>query len=124
MSDPGYLAELYQTRDQYRSNAEEAILAREFRKASELLWGAVTQQLKALAAACNVIIQSHREFFDFLRQLSVELQDKQIYEDFIVLNALHKNFYDETIPPDALPGFYDKAVRFISHLDELTKTRK
>jgi hypothetical protein len=60
-------------RDQYRANADQAIAGGEYRKASELLWGAVTQQLKALAATYNIVITSHRQFFDFLRQLAAEL---------------------------------------------------
>jgi len=124
LSDAGYLAHLYQTRDEFRSNADQAIVAGELRKASELLWGAVTQQLKALAATRNVLITSHREFFDFLRQCSKELHETQLYADFVSLNALHRNFYDETIPPDAFPEFYDKAIQFIGRLDELVKTLK
>ncbi len=124
MSDSPYLAQLYQTRDEYRSNAVEAIAAGEFRKASELLWGALTQQLKALAATRNIVIESHRQFFDFLRQLAAELRDEQLYVDFVNLNALHKNFYDETIPPDAFAGFYEKAIRFIGRLDDLVRMRR
>ncbi len=119
MSEFGYIQGLYSARDQYRSNAEHAIAAGEYRKASELLWGAVTQQLKALAAAHNIVITSHRQFFDFLRQLASELGDRPLYEDFIALNALHKNFYDEVIPPDAFPGFYQKAIEYIVRLETL-----
>src|SRR5713101_7156423 len=99
-SEGGYVNTLYRTRDQYRANADHAILLGEYRKASELLWGAVTQQLKAFAATRNIVISSHRQFFDLLRQLAVELKDKAIYADFVELNALHKNFYDEVIPSD------------------------
>lgn len=69
MNDPAYITHLYQTRDQYRSNAETAIVAGEFRKASESLWGSITQELKALAATYGVVISSHRQFFEFLKQL-------------------------------------------------------
>ena len=106
-------------RDQYRSNAEQAIAAGEYRKASELLWGAITQQLKALAARYGVEIKSHREFFEFLRQLSLEQHDETLYREFVNLNALHKNFYDETIPPDVFPDFYSRSIRFIERLDLL-----
>ena len=124
MSESAYLDGLYQARDQYRSNAEHAIMAGEYRKASELLWGAVTQQLKALAATYNVVITSHRQFFDFLRQLAAELKDKPIYVDFVELNALHKNFYDEVIPPDVFPDFYQKAIQYIGRLDALARKSK
>ena len=121
MSEFGYLAQLYEIRDQYRSNAEQAIAAGELRKASELLWGAITQQLKALAATYNAVISSHRQFFDFLRQLSAELHDRTFYEDFVSLNALHKNFYDETIPSDVFPEFYKKSIQFIARLEGLAR---
>ena len=121
MGELEYVGSLYQTRDRYRSNAERAIVAGEYRKASELLWGAVTQQLKALAATHNIGITSHRQFFDFIRELAAELKDRSIYTDFVELNALHKNFYDETIPPDVFPDFYDKAIRFIGNLDALAR---
>ena len=108
-----YVNTLYRTRDQYRANADHAILLGEYRKASELLWGAVTQQLKAFAATRNIVISSHRQFFDLLRQLAIELKDKAIYADFVELNALHKNFYDEVIPSDLFPDFYQKAIEYI-----------
>jgi hypothetical protein len=119
LSEVEYFKGLYQTRDQYRSNAEQAIALGEYRKASELLWGAVTQQLKALAATHNVVITSHRQFFDFLRQLSAELGDRSLYEDFVALNALHKNFYDEIIPADVFPSFYQKTIEYIVRLEAL-----
>jgi hypothetical protein len=124
LTEPEYVNSLYQTRDQYRSNAEHAIVAGEYRKASELLWGAVTQQLKALAAAHNFVITSHRQFFDFLRQLAAELKDKSIYGDFVELNSLHKNFYDEIIPSDVFPDFYNKAIQYIGRLDDLARKIK
>ena len=124
MSEPEYVNSLYQTRDQYQSNAEHAIVAGEYRKASELLWGAVTQQLKALAATHNIGITSHRQFFDFIRQLAAELKDKPLYADFVDLNALHKNFYDETIPSDVFPDFYNKAIQYIKRLDALARKGK
>jgi hypothetical protein len=119
--EPEYLAVLYQTRDQYRSNADHAVELGEFRKASELLWGALTQQLKAFAATRNIVITSHRQFFEFLRQLAGELKDKSVYADFVELNALHKNFYDEVIPVDLFPDYYERALQYIIRLDAMTR---
>jgi hypothetical protein len=121
LSESGLPNDFRQTRDQYRSNAEHAIALGEFRKASELLWGALTQQLKELAASHNILIRSHRQFFDFLRQYAVETDDRSLYEDFVALNALHANFYDEVIPADAFPIFYQKAIEYIAHLERLAE---
>ncbi|SRR6266849_3141898 len=120
LSELEYVKGLYQTRDQYRSNAEKAIAAGEYRKASELLWGTVTQQLKVLAAAHNVVITSHRQFFEFLRQLATDLADRPLYVNFVELNALHKNFYDEIIPSDLFPDFYQKAIEYVGRLEALS----
>lgn len=121
MSEPELLQVFYKARDEYRSNAQKAIASQEYRKASELQWGAVTQQLKAFAATCNVLIQSHREFFEFLRRLAKELEDPTLHQEFIHLNALHRNFYDEVIPPDAFPDYYERSERFIARIQDLAK---
>ncbi len=123
-SEGGYVNTLYQTRDQYRANADHAIALGEYRKASELLWGAVTQQLKAFAVTRNIAITSHRQFFELVRQLAAELKDKPIYADFVDLNALHKNFYDEIIPSDVFPDFYQKSIQYIERLDALARKGK
>src|SRR5713226_935059 len=123
-SEGGYVNTLYRTRDQYRTNADNAIVLGEYRKASELLWGAVTQQLKAFAATRNIAITSHRQFFELVRQLAAELKDKPIYADFVEFNALHKNFYDETIPSDLFQDLYQKAIQYIERLDALARKSK
>jgi Archaeal PaREP1/PaREP8 family len=121
LSDLTYIAHLYETRDQYRANADKAVAAGEFRKASELLWGAITQELKALAATYGIVISSHRQFFDFLKQLASESKDMQMYLEFVELNALHKNFYDEMIPSDVFPEYYRRSIEYLERLDTLVR---
>jgi hypothetical protein len=75
--------------------------------------------LKAFAATRGISIRSHKEFFDLLRQLSSELNDESLYAEFVALNALHKNFYDETIPPDIFPEFYERTIHYIDRLESL-----
>ena len=122
MSSEGLLSHFYSTRDQYRSNADLAVAKAEYRKASELLWGALTQQIKALAAKYNVLIGKHGEFFDFMRQLAEELNEPFFYVEFVHLNALHRNFYDEMIPPDVFPEYYKRTVTLIDRLADLVGT--
>jgi hypothetical protein len=38
------------------------------------------------------------------------------------LNALHKNFYDETIPPDVFPTYYQKSIDHIGRLDQIARS--
>ncbi|MBM3896918.1 MAG: hypothetical protein FJ358_00075 [Thaumarchaeota archaeon] len=105
-----------ETRDHYFTNAQELISKGELRKASEMLWGAVTQSIKAFAALRNRDISKHDQFFNFMQQLSRELKDRSFYDLFIELNTLHRNFYDEFIPAEAFPLFFKKAKEFIEKI--------
>ena len=108
-------------RDRYLCNVEETIKKEEWRKASELLWGAITQEIKALGSASNIYIGKHGEFFDFVRDVGKETNDNELYLLFLDLNALHKNFYDETIPSQDFPIYYEKAYLFLRKIDGVMK---
>ncbi len=112
------------TRDIYYRNAQELIGRGELRKASEMLWGAVTQSVKALAAVSNVRVTTHNQFFDFLRQLCDELEDDYFFSSFIDLNNLHRNFYDECIPSDAFYIYHRRAFQFIERIEEFLRERE
>lgn len=115
----GYL----KTRDKYLSNADKYFSKNEFRKSSELLWGAVTQSIKALASLSNIHIPSHAKFFDYTRSVGKETGDETYHTLFLELNTLHKNFYDEEIPPVDFPIFYKKAISFLKKTEELMKVQ-
>jgi hypothetical protein len=108
-------------RDEYFANAELFAGKKEYRKASELLWGAVTQAIKALAAKHGLEIKSHTEFFDYMRNLSKELGTESLYKKFLFLNDLHKNFYDERISPVDFDIYFKEAYQFILDIDKLIK---
>lgn len=108
-----------EVRDHYYTNAEELISKGELRKASEMLWGAVTQTIKAVAALGNREIKTHADFFAAMDRLSRELGDPSLYSIFVELNTLHRNFYDEFIPAEAFPVFYAKAKEFIEKLQTI-----
>lgn len=117
------VAAFLRDRDVYYQNAQELIARRELRKASEMLWGAVTQSVKALAAVSNTRISNHRQFFTFLRDLSHELEDDYFYSSFVELNNLHRNFYDEFIPSDAFHILHKKAFDFMKKVEEFLRAR-
>ncbi|PKP56731.1 MAG: hypothetical protein CVT89_05700 [Candidatus Altiarchaeales archaeon HGW-Altiarchaeales-2] len=112
-------------RDNYLSNAHEAIQKNELRKASELLWGVITQEIKFHAALSNFFIENHGEFFDYVKKVSKEETDNEnYYLMFVDLNTLHRNFYDEIIPEDTFPFFYERAMSFLRKTEELIKIKE
>jgi len=58
------------TRDQYLVNAEKLLAKREYRKAFELLWGAIAQSIKALVAKRGYRLGTHRQIIDFMREVA------------------------------------------------------
>lgn len=111
---------IYQkTREHYFFNAQETIQKCEFRKASELLWGAITQSIKSLASLSNIPIRKHSDFNSFLIEVSKATGNKNIYESFLELQSLHRNFYDEVILEQDFPYFYEKVINFLEMIDKL-----
>ncbi|MHC1610512.1 MAG: PaREP1 family protein [Candidatus Methanospirareceae archaeon] len=108
-------------RDDYYNNALRYIAEGKFSKASELLWGAVTQSLKALAATRDINIPTHAAFFNFTRDLAKELEDEEFHKSFLFLNNLHKNFYDEAIDPKDFQLYRKEAELFLRKVEEIGK---
>jgi len=106
-------------RDEYFANAEMFAGKGEYRKASELLWGAIAQTIKALAIKRGLIIENHRQFFDYMRGLAKETRDVELYKTFLFLNDLHKNFYDEKIRPEDFNIYLKEAYQFIVKLNTI-----
>ena len=106
-------------RDRYYLNALEMMNRKEYRKASELLWGSITQAIKLIAALRNIRITKHGQFFGFLKELSRELGDEELYETFLFLRDLHENFYEEVINPKDFDIYLKKATEFNKKLEEI-----
>ena len=105
--------EYIQTRDHYYKNMEKTLRKGEHRKASELLWGAITQSIKALALLSSIMIWKHGFFKKYTRQVSEEMGDTEYYILFESLEKLHTNFYDEKIDPLDFPIYLEKAKKFL-----------
>ena len=69
-------------------------------------------------------ISKHNDFFNFIRQISEEIGNKDYNTLFLELNLLHRNFYDEEIPPDSFPMFYEKTQLFLEKTKELMRKKQ
>jgi len=110
-------------RDEYLQNAETFYGKHKYRKSSEMLWGAITQTIKAIAAISGIRIIKHNEFFDYIKAVSSEIENEYYYSEFLKINDLHRNFYDEFIPPDSYDTVYREALKYLEKLNELLEER-
>jgi hypothetical protein len=78
---------------EYMANGQLMLNKREAGKASELLWGGVSQALEALAESRNIRLANHRSLRWFVAELSRETGDRSINDAFYQAEALHNNFH-------------------------------
>jgi len=78
----------------YFAEAHEYLDRNECEKASESLWGSLAAALNAISSArTGKPLLSHQELKLFARQLSVEINDPEIYRVFRETERLHASFY-------------------------------
>lgn len=123
MRDSEIINKYIRQRDIYYQNAELFLGRKRYRKSSELMWGAITQTIKAIAAASGHKIRNHGQFFTFMETLSDELNDEYYYSEFLKMNMLHKNFYDEEIPPKSFEMIFNSAIKYLEKLNELLEEK-
>ena len=78
------------------AQAQTELGAGDLRQASEKAWGATAQMVKAAAELRGWEHDAHRYLWDAARDLANEANDQEIHDLFVVTNALHVNFYENT----------------------------
>ncbi len=102
----------------YLREAEELLERGDAVQASEKLWGAAAEIVKAVAAKREFELRSHRDLWEFIDRLSDELKDTEIVKLFAVASALHQNFYEAWMPLNAVKRSAE-AVRELSRRLEM-----
>ncbi|ODS34428.1 MAG: Archaeal PaREP1/PaREP8 family protein [Candidatus Scalindua rubra] len=83
-----------------RPDTERLLLDKQdYVQASEKLWGATAQIIKAVALKRGKKLRSHEAIIKYADKLSEELNDKSILVHFSVANSLHQNFYENWLSP-------------------------
>lgn len=92
----------------------------EYAQASEKLWGAAAEIIKAVAAKRGKVIGTHRSIGEFLDTLDAEHPEWNLHDAFAHANSLHINFYEDHLTPmavkkgaEAIEGLVAKLHRLI-----------
>ena len=80
--------------DNYLEDYEDAMKERKLQQASEKLWGAASQIVKAYAQKKDWVHNGHRELFKVVDKISRESEDAEMKNQFSIASALHQNFYE------------------------------
>jgi len=99
--------------ERYMREAEDLLAKGDYARASERAWGASSQMVKALAAGGEEL-RGHAGLWEYVDRLAEELGDIELRRLWRTANALHRNFYENWMPP----GEVELSVRDVETLLE------
>ena len=103
----------------YLSEAEGLIRKRDFAQASEKLWGATAEIVKAVAAKRGVELGTHASLWDYVSKLNSEHPEWNLRRDFSYMGNLHQNFYEDWLPEAYVKDGLEIAKAFVKELRSL-----
>ena len=86
--------------EQFLKSAEELIAEADYVQASENLWGAASQLVKAVAAKRRVELRSQSDLNRFVAELRSEANEPEIRRLWQIATSLHQNFSEAWLPAD------------------------
>jgi len=92
----------------YLEDGETLLVKGDSTQASEKLWGASAEILKAVAAHRGLELKTHADLWSFTTKLS-----------FATANYLHQNFYENAMTPEAVKASADAVKQFIEKVEKL-----
>ncbi len=103
----------------YLREAEEFLTRGDLTQASEKLWGAAAEILKAVAAKRGMEIGTHASLWEYLSKLTEEHPDWGLTELFAMASALHTNFYEGWMTLGAVQIYAGGLGEFVGKLRRL-----
>lgn len=103
----------------YMGEARGLLNRGDYVQASEKLWGAASQMLKAVAAKRGVELRSHGELHRFIAKLVEELGDPEIRRLWGMAGLLHQNFYEGWLPGEIVEGGAEDVEKLVERLRKL-----
>jgi len=104
----------------YLEEAETLILKGDHVQASEKLWGAAAEIVKAVGALRGIELKTHGDLFQYVAKLRDELKDPELSRLFHVANSLHQNFYEGNQPASFVTDGAEAVKQLAAKLEKLT----
>lgn len=107
----------------YSDNAEKYLKAGDFHKASEMMWGAMSCVLKAVAAKRDKEINGHKALGKFAITLAKQEKKTDIFYSFSLASMLHQNFYESNLDEFLVQSVCTDVARTIGRLMKIMDYR-
>ncbi len=120
MASRSRLAEYERLNGKYLRDAEVLLRKKDLPQASEKLWGAAAEIIKAVAAKRGIRLGTHRSLGEFVERLDLEHPELDLLTDFHVANSLHVNFYEDYYPERTVLKGAETVRNFVEKLRRLS----
>ncbi len=110
------LAEYKRLNGKYLREAEELLEKKDLPQASEKLWGAAVEMVKAVAAKRGLTLGTHRSIAEFVDRLDEEHPELDMARGFDAAQVLHINFYEDHLPERTVTARAKVVREFIEKL--------
>jgi hypothetical protein len=102
---------------EYLREGREAVRNSDYPQASEKLWGATAEMVKAVAEARGWPHNGHYQLFSVINCLADETGDSELPTLFRAASALHTNFYEWWLPPGDVERAAEEVNRLLQKLE-------
>ena len=111
--------------EEYLVNAEDFIIKRKFAKASEFLWGAVAEHIKAISVLYERPPASHRDIIEVGKRIATQLEDRDMFKLIDrEAQALHANFYEEFLSEEAFADHHLAVLELVKKLRRILEKKR
>ena len=105
--------------ERYFDEADEHIKKEDYVQASEKLWEAASQMVKAVAAKRNLELRSHGDLNRFVADVRREVNEPEIRRVWQIATSLHQNFYEAWLPGETVKESVEDIKRFREMLERI-----
>ncbi len=103
----------------YLREAQSLLARRDYPQASEKLWGASAEVVKAVAAKRGMELGTHASLWKFVGRLSEEHPDWDLIDAFSYAGNLHQNFYEDWLTKEYVERGLEIVRGFVGKLKQL-----
>lgn len=105
-----------QLSDKYLNDSKDLLKKGDLAQSSEKLWGAFATIVKAVAATQKKNIRTHDGITFYLSAISKELKDESLISAGLIANALHQNFYENSLTAEYVSKGSKTIQQFVTRL--------
>ena len=116
---PVSLEKYLELNGKYLKEAQEFSAKGDLVQASEKLWGAAAEIVKAVAASRGISLGTHSSPFEFVSELAKEHPDWSLLDLFQIAGSLHTNYYEGWLTEDFVRRGQEVVETFVTKLKTL-----